>query len=196
MVGMDPFFPQTFLQTQPRHAKSLRLRHPVQDLPTVKSRSACRSRGRFFPIASTPHVLKSEVTPWHSPNTQFQPPFASKLKASATLHASITPYLVSGLVPWFRLKEWEASPISQRLKARFVRLPQEPEDAKLTGDTRSLDRRLLGLNLGGSLTRRVRGFVDLIPISSDANSLPETQPPTNMRWGFSFVRSRVGQDAG
>jgi hypothetical protein len=39
------------------------------------------------------------------------------------------------------------------MKARALRLPQEPEDAKLTGSTRSLNRRLLGLNLGGSLMR-------------------------------------------
>jgi hypothetical protein len=31
-----------------------------------------------------------------------------------------------------------------------VALPREPEDARLTGGTRSLDRRLLALNLGGS----------------------------------------------
>jgi hypothetical protein len=35
----------------------------------------------------------------------------------------------------------------------FLALPNEPEDAKLTGATRSLDRRLLGLNLCGSLMR-------------------------------------------
>jgi hypothetical protein len=39
------------------------------------------------------------------------------------------------------------------MKARALRLPPEPEDAKLTGATRSLNRRLLGLNLGGSLMR-------------------------------------------
>ena len=38
-------------------------------------------------------------------------------------------------------------------KSRLVRLEQEPEDARLTGVTRSLQRRLLGLNLGGSLRR-------------------------------------------
>jgi len=31
------------------------------------------------------------------------------------------------------------------------RLPMEPEDARLTGGTRSLERRLLALNLAGSL---------------------------------------------
>jgi hypothetical protein len=33
-------------------------------------------------------------------------------------------------------------------------MPKEPEDARLTGGTRSLDRRLLALNLAGSLPMR------------------------------------------
>jgi hypothetical protein len=71
---------------------------------------------------------------------------------------SIKPYLVSGLMPG------SGATLGGRtdgaaLKAKFVRLPQEPEDAKLTGDTRSLDRRLLGLNVGGSLTRRIPGLI-------------------------------------
>ena len=32
-------------------------------------------------------------------------------------------------------------------KSRFAPMPQEPEDARITGGTRSLDRRLLALNL-------------------------------------------------
>ena len=36
-------------------------------------------------------------------------------------------------------------------KSRFSRLPQEPEDARMTGVTRSLQRRLLALNIKGSL---------------------------------------------
>ena len=36
-------------------------------------------------------------------------------------------------------------------KSRFSRLPQEPEDARITGVTRSLTRRLLALNLMGTL---------------------------------------------
>ena len=36
-------------------------------------------------------------------------------------------------------------------KSRFARLPQEPEDARITGVTRSLTRRLLALNVPGSL---------------------------------------------
>ena len=35
----------------------------------------------------------------------------------------------------------------------FSTLPFEPEDARLTGGTRSLSRRLLGLNLAGSIAR-------------------------------------------
>ena len=34
---------------------------------------------------------------------------------------------------------------------QFVKLPCEEEDAKITGTTRSLDRRLLALNVRGSL---------------------------------------------
>lgn len=41
------------------------------------------------------------------------------------------------------------------LKSRFARLPQEPEDARLTGVTRSLGRRLLALNLPGSRIRSI-----------------------------------------
>ena len=37
------------------------------------------------------------------------------------------------------------------VKSRFAPLPQEPEDARLTGVTRSLNRRLLALNVPGSL---------------------------------------------
>jgi hypothetical protein len=35
----------------------------------------------------------------------------------------------------------------------FLALPNEPEDAKLTGATRSLNRRLLALNLRGSVVQ-------------------------------------------
>ena len=39
-------------------------------------------------------------------------------------------------------------------------LPKEPEDARLTGGTRSLDRRLLALNLSGSLAKPVEQAVE------------------------------------
>jgi len=43
-------------------------------------------------------------------------------------------------------------------------LPNEPEDARLTGGTRSLDRRLLALNLHGTLKKPVaRGSESLPP---------------------------------
>jgi len=35
-------------------------------------------------------------------------------------------------------------------KSRFAPLPEEPEDARMTGVTRSLQRRLLALNVNGS----------------------------------------------
>jgi len=37
--------------------------------------------------------------------------------------------------------------------ANLLSLPNEPEDARLTGGTRSLDRRLLALNVAGYLSR-------------------------------------------
>jgi hypothetical protein len=59
------------------------------------------------------------------------------------------PYLI---VPTnSRLEPRVDAKTASTLKARFVSLPQEPEDARLTGVTRSLNRRLLGLNLRGSL---------------------------------------------
>jgi hypothetical protein len=46
-----------------------------------------------------------------------------------------------------------AASASLSLKNRFFRLPHECEDARMTGMTRSLDRRLLALNVSGSLLR-------------------------------------------
>jgi hypothetical protein len=37
------------------------------------------------------------------------------------------------------------------VKSRMARLPKEPDDAGMTGVTRSLNRRLLALNVPGSL---------------------------------------------
>ena len=52
----------------------------------------------------------------------------------------------------------EADAISL-VESRFAPLPQEPEDARLTGATRSLNRRLLALNLPGSLRISARGLL-------------------------------------
>lgn len=40
-----------------------------------------------------------------------------------------------------------------RAKSYYAALPQEPEDARMTGVTRSLTRRLLALNVSGTLMR-------------------------------------------
>lgn len=45
--------------------------------------------------------------------------------------------------------------IAALAKSRFAPLPQEPEDARMTGVTRSLNRRLLALNLGGTLAAKL-----------------------------------------
>jgi hypothetical protein len=42
-------------------------------------------------------------------------------------------------------------------------LPKEPEDARLTGGTRSLDRRLLALNVAGTLGKRKAGSERAVP---------------------------------
>lgn len=60
------------------------------------------------------------------------------------------PYLIGG----FSQKAQQRAIPRLETRACFMPLPQESEDARITGGTRSLDRRLLGLNLGGSLTRR------------------------------------------
>ena len=43
----------------------------------------------------------------------------------------------------------------------FVMLPHESEDIQITGGTRSLVRRLLALNLPGTLPKRPRSATDL-----------------------------------
>ena len=44
-------------------------------------------------------------------------------------------------------------------KSRFARLPQEPEDARITGVTRSLNRRLLALNVSGTLRMNTQEMI-------------------------------------
>ena len=41
-----------------------------------------------------------------------------------------------------------------RMKNVFSRLPHEPEDARITGVTRSLERRLLALNMAGTKVKK------------------------------------------
>lgn len=55
-----------------------------------------------------------------------------------------------------------ASPQGSALHSLFS-LPKEPEDARLTGGTRSLDRRLLALNVAGTLGKRRPGSERVAP---------------------------------
>ena len=66
----------------------------------------------------------------------------------------VKPYLLAG-------KSKLAGMLSTR---SFVKLPCEEEDAKITGSTRSLDRRLLALNVRGTL----RGAVSSLSMVIDA----------------------------
>jgi hypothetical protein len=51
-------------------------------------------------------------------------------------------------------------------KASLFTLPMEPEDAQITGGTRSLDRRLLALNLAGSRPRPAQPSLNSIQPSA------------------------------
>jgi hypothetical protein len=65
------------------------------------------------------------------------------------LRSTVKPYLIA-----------RTSRLAEVLGVRsFVKLPCEEEDAKITGSTRSLDRRLLALNVRGTL--RSTGFSSL-----------------------------------
>lgn len=71
----------------------------------------------------------------------------SRRLISGSLNQSSRPYLIAGR------KERTASVG----KTAFVPLPNEGEDARITGSTRSLDRRLLALNLDPQARKSQRG---------------------------------------
>ncbi|HZY74352.1 MAG TPA: hypothetical protein VFE22_14690 [Edaphobacter sp.] len=71
------------------------------------------------------------------------PPVIHQHRGSLTPQSR--PYLVTG--------SKRTSSISISTQQCLSLFPHEPEDARLTGCTRSLYRRLLALNLPGSLTR-------------------------------------------
>jgi hypothetical protein len=73
------------------------------------------------------------------------------------------------------------------VKSRFAALPQEPEDATLTGVTRSLNRRLLALNVSGSLRMGTLLLEAKLPE-------PETRP--SLRRGFLLCAARRGSPLG
>lgn len=73
----------------------------------------------------------------------------TRLQASSPANRSQSGMLVNPLI--------SRRPVPMRphaLSTNVFALPQEPEDARLTGGTRSLNRRLLALNVAGSLVKR------------------------------------------
>ena len=68
--------------------------------------------------------------------------------------------IAQGMMPKVSKPTQVAGPEARAIslaKTSFAPLPQEPEDACLTGVTRSLNRRLLALNISGSLRRMGSG---------------------------------------
>ncbi len=70
-------------------------------------------------------------------------PVESARYGAALISRAVKPVLVSGV----------DARAQASAKGSFEFLPQEPEDARMTGVTRSLNRRLLALNVSGSLIR-------------------------------------------
>ena len=70
-------------------------------------------------------------------------PVESSRFAQGLIARAAKPVLVAGV---------EARAIALA-KSHFAPMPQEPEDARMTGVTRSLNRRLLALNIAGTLMR-------------------------------------------
>ncbi|GAC1355738.1 MAG: hypothetical protein NVSMB3_01270 [Acidobacteriaceae bacterium] len=82
-------------------------------------------------MATLPHQLPTQNRPQST-----LPPQLPK--------ASVRPYLIGPAV----------CRAASTAKSSFVSLPHETEDTRITGGTRSLDRRLLALNLEGTLSAR------------------------------------------
>ncbi len=68
----------------------------------------------------------------------------SNSRANEISSVSVRPYLV----PFTSTKMNRSG---RNATATFLALPRESEDARITGSTRSLDRRLLALNMCGTL---------------------------------------------
>lgn len=73
-----------------------------------------------------------------SGNASGAPPYPHNLSGRPQAGSAGRPYLI-------------AAKKSRAAWTPFVPLPKESEDARITGSTRSLDRRLLALNLGGRI---------------------------------------------
>lgn len=55
-------------------------------------------------------------------------------------------------------------------QASFISLPHETEDSRITGGTRSLTRRLLALNVEGSLSARKVGGMSTVRTTAGAKT--------------------------
>ena len=72
----------------------------------------------------------------------------SRGSSSGSVIETVRPYLISG-------RKERTAAVG---RSAFIALPKEGEDARITGSTRSLDRRLLALNLQGRLPIRAAGL--------------------------------------
>ena len=79
---------------------------------------------------------------------------ASKQSTSVQPGALVAPVVPS--------RKFLSRPPAPRTGTLFS-LPKEPEDARLTGGTRSLDRRLLALNVAGTLPKLGVAKVTALP---------------------------------
>lgn len=66
----------------------------------------------------------------------------SRRPISGNSAETVRPYLIAG-------RKERSAAVG---RSAFIALPKEGEDARITGSTRSLDRRLLALNLHGRLS--------------------------------------------
>jgi hypothetical protein len=92
------------------------------------------------------------------------------LAITGTLVSSKPPSQARGASALAYLRSAQMRPFPPRQTPLFS-LPKEPEDAFLTGGTRSLDRRLLALNLNGTLdgTRTGLGRTRSAPLNPPLN---------------------------
>ncbi len=94
-------------------------------------------QNRFAPVRETAHRTGHGGTAWGSASTSV------------------------GEVKLYQPQDGAADPRSRvaDIASRMRKMAGEPEDARLTGGTRSLMRRLSGLNMGGEMVRRAKPVV-------------------------------------
>jgi hypothetical protein len=95
-----------------------------------------------------------------SPQSRFAP--AQEISQRTGRHGG-TPWAPASLgeVKLYQPQDGAADPRSRvaDIASRMRKMAGEPEDARLTGGTRSLMRRLSGLNMGMNLVRRAKPIV-------------------------------------